>query len=80
MKMCTTPRSYPWETSEGSLSFKCQIKNYLLATNGIIAIKVVDTQLPKSTKLELFKHNQNNHHSRQKQKMINLKDAPIPRL
>ena len=72
--------SLPWETSQGPPTLKFQIKSYSHTTNGIIAIEVVDTQLPKSTKLELFKHNQNNCHSRQKQKKVNLKDAPIPRI
>ena len=56
--------SLPWETSEGPPTLKFQIKSYSHTTNGIIAIEVVDTQLPKSTKSELFKHNQYNRHLR----------------
>ena len=56
MKMCTTPRSYPWETSQGSPSLKFQIKSCPHTANGVITINVVNAQLPKSTKSELFKH------------------------
>ena len=66
--MCAMIRSRPWEMSQGPPSLKFQIKSYSRTANGIIAIEVFDTQLPKSTKSELFKHNQYNHHSRQNKK------------
>ena len=55
--MCATFRSRPWEMSQGPLSLKFQIKSYSHTANDIIAIEVVDTQLLKSTKSDLFKHN-----------------------
>ena len=78
--MCATFRSRPWETSQGPPSLKFEFKSYSRTANDIIAIEVVDTQLPKLTKLELFKHNQYNRHSRQNKKVVNLKNAPIPQL
>ena len=78
--MCATLRSHPWEMSQGPPSLIFQIESYSRTINDIIAIEVVDTQLPKSTKSELFKRNQYNRHSRQNKKMVNLEDAPIPRL
>jgi len=43
--------------SQGSPSLKFQIKSCPHTANGIIAINVVNTQLPNLTKSELFKHN-----------------------
>jgi len=68
--MCATLRSHPWETSQGSLSLKYQIRSYSHTTNGIIAIEVIHIQLPKSTKLDLFRHNQHNRHSIQNKKWL----------
>ena len=68
--MCATLKSRPWEISQGPLSLKFQIKSYSRTANDIIAIEVVDTQLPKSTKLELFKHNQYNPHLRKNKKWL----------
>ena len=68
--MCAMFRNRPWETYRGPLSLKFQIKSYSRTANDIIAIEVVDTQLPKSTKSELFKHNQYNRHSRQNKKWL----------
>ena len=68
--MCATLRSRPWETSQGPLSLKFQIKSYSRIANNIIAIEVVDTQLPKSTKSELFKHSQYNPHLRKNKKWL----------
>jgi len=47
--MCTL-RSYYWEMSQGPSSLKFQIKSCSYTADGIIAIKVINTQLPKSTK------------------------------
>ena len=75
--MRATFRNRPWEMSKGPPPLKFQITSYSHTANGIIAIEVVDTQLPKLNKSDLFKHNQYNYHSRQKQKMVNLKDTLI---
>ena len=49
-KTHATLRSYPLEMSQGSPPLKFQIKSCSYTTDGIIAIKVVNAQLPKSTK------------------------------